>query len=189
MRLKKGKAIMNNENERVITSYSKTTRTKGSKGGRFNFVDFFLLLIILAVIAALVIYIVPGLSEKLTVHDEKEITFTVEFKGVDEAFASNISVGDAVIDSSKNYMLGTVKAVESYAYTVLVYNDQAGVAEMREVPEMKNIIVTVSATAIYTDGEGYSVSGERIAVGREYYIRMADFSGSAYCIGVSASAN
>ena len=150
---------------------------------------FFLLLIVLAVIAALVIYIVPGLSDKLTVHDEKEITFTIEFRGVDEAFASNISVGDHVLDSSKNYMLGSVKAVESYAYTVLVYNEETGAAEMRELPDMKNIIVTVSATAVYTDGEGYSISGERIAVGREYYIRMSDFSGSAYCIGVSANVN
>ena len=180
---------MNNENEKVITSYSKSTRTKGSKEGRFNFVDFFLLLIVLAVIAALVIYIVPGLSDKLTVHDEKEITFTIEFRGVDEAFASNISVGDHVLDSSKNYMLGSVKAVESYAHTVLVYNEETGAAEMRELPDMKNIIVTVSATAVYTDGEGYSISGERIAVGREYYIRMSDFSGSAYCIGVSANVN
>lgn len=180
---------MNNEKERVVTSYSRTTRTKGSREGRFNFVDFFLLLIILAVVAALVIYIVPGLSERLTVHDEKEITFAVEFKEVDESFASNISVGDSVLDSSNNYMIGKVKAVESYACTVLVYNEKTGSAEMREIPGKKNIIVTVTATAIYNDGEGYSINGERISVGREYYIRMSGFSGSAFCISVSANAN
>ena len=180
---------MNSEKEKVTASYSRTTRTKGSKEGRFNFVDFFLLLIILAVIAALVVYIVPGLSEKLVDRDETEITFTIEFKGVDEDFASNISVGDSVHDSSKNYLLGEVKAVESYAYTVLIYNEETGAAEMREIAGKKNIIVTVTATAVYTDGEGYSVGGERIAVGREYYIRMSGFGGSAYCIGVSANAN
>ena len=180
---------MNNEKEKVSASYSRTTRTKGSKEGRFNFVDFFLLLIIVAMIAALVIYIVPGLSEKLIDRDENEITFTIEFKGVDEAFVSNISIGDSIHDSSKNYQLGRVKAIESYAYTKLVYNEYTGVAEMCEVEGKKNIIVTVTATAVYTDGEGYSIGGERISVGSEYFIRMSGFSGSAYCIGVSANAN
>ncbi len=180
---------MSNEKENAVTSYSKTTRTKGSKGGKFNVVDFFLLLIILAVIAALVIYIVPGLSEGLLSGDENEITLELEFKGVSDEFIANINVGDTVYDLNKSYMIGTVKAVESYAYTVPVYNEETGAAEMKEVAGKSNIIVTVSATAVYTSKEGYSINGERVAVGLPYNIGFPQFSGSGYCISVSASTN
>ena len=60
---------------------------------------------------------------------------------------------------------------------------------MKEVEGLKNIVVTVTAKAIYTDGSGYSVNGDRIAVGNSYNISFPDFSGSAYCIEVSATAN
>lgn len=183
---------MNNEKENLSVSenkpYSRTTRSTGSKYGKFNVVDFFLLLIILAVIAAAVIYVVPGISEKLTPGTESEIEFSIEFKGVDSAFLANINVGDTVYDSGKNYVLGEVKTVENYAYTILVYNEESGVGEMREQADLKNVIVTVKATAVYTDAEGYSIGGERIAVGCSYSVRFPQFSGEGYCIEVSASA-
>ena len=60
---------------------------------------------------------------------------------------------------------------------------------MKEVPELKNLVVTVTATAIYTDGEGYSVGGERIAVGHKYNVSFPGFSGSAYCIELTTASN
>ena len=185
---------MNNEKETMTSgssnvSYSKTTQVRKTKKGRFNVVDFFLLVIILAIVAAVVLYFIPGAFKRLTATDETDITFTLEFKGVDEAFIANIKNGEAVYDSSKNYMLGSVKSVENYAYTTLVYNELTGTAEMKEVPGLINIIVTVKAKAIYTDGEGYSVNGERIAVGCAYNISFPNFNGSAYCIELSGSSN
>ena len=185
---------MNNEIEKtsagaVSAPYSKTTRSKGSKPGRFNLVDFFLLLIILAIVAALVVYIVPGIYQKLLGEEETEITFALEFRGVDVEFISNINVGDSVHDAGKNVLLGQVKSVEHYADTVLVYNEATGEGELRELTDKKNVIITVTSGAVYTDKEGYSVNGERIAVGRGYDVGFPNFSGSAYCIDVSASVN
>ena len=183
---------MNNEKETVVNPtpdipYSRTTRAGNAKKGKFNVVDVFLILIVIAIIAAIVTYLVPGLFNVAA--DETDITFTIEFRGVDSSFITNIKNGDSVYDSSKHYMLGNVKSVENYAHTVLVYNEDTGVAEMKEVEGLKNIVVTVTAKAIYTDGKGYSVNGERIAVGCAYNISFPDFSGSAYCIEVSASVN
>lgn len=183
---------MNNEKETVVNQntdkpYSKTTRVGNIKKGKFNIVDGILILIALAVVTAVVIYLVPGLLNAAA--EETDITFTLEFRGVDSAFVTNIKNGDSVYDSSKHYMLGNVKSVENYAYNVLVYNDETGTAEMKDVDGLKNIIVTVTAKAVYTDGEGYSVNGERIAVGCAYNISFPDFSGKAYCIEVSAVAN
>ena len=135
---------MNNEKENVSAvekrPYSRTTRSKGSKYGKFNVVDFFLLLMILAFIAAAVIYIVPGISEKLMPGQKSEIEFSIEFKGVDSVFSANINVGDTVYDASQNFVLGEVKSVESYAHTVLVYDEETGVGVMKEIPELKNIL-------------------------------------------------
>ncbi len=182
---------MNNEKETAVANnsdkpYSRTTRSSGSRRGKFNIVDFFLLLIVLAIVAAVVIYLIPGASKRLTATDETGITFTIEFRGVDSAFVTNIKNGETVYDSNKNYKLGNVKSVENYAYTELVYNEETGVSEMKEIPELKNLVVTVTANAIYTDGEGYSINGDRIAVGRQYNISFPHFSGSAYCIELSA---
>ena len=183
---------MNNEKEKLSTSekmpYSRTTRSNGSKDGKFNVVDFFLLLMILAVIAAVVIYVVPGISEKLTPGKESEIVYSIEFIGVDSAFLANINVGDPVYDAGNNYVMGEVKSVENYAHTVLVYNEESGAGEMKEQGDLKNVIVTVSATSVYTDAEGYSIGGERIAVGLSYDVRFPQFSGQGYCIEVAASA-
>ena len=183
---------MNNEKENMTSGgdkpYSKTTRAKKSREGKFNVVDFFLLLIVLAIIAILVVYFIPGASDRIAATDKTDITFTVEFKGVDSDFVANVNAGDTVYDSSKNFMLGTVKAVENYAYTVPVYNGSE-VAEMREVEGLKNLVVTVTASAVYTDEEGYSVNGERIAVGCAYNISFPHFSGEAYCIELTTGAN
>ena len=84
---------MNNEKETIISqnaekSYSKATRAGNSKKGKFNIVDCILVLMVLAVVAAVVVYFVPGLFNAAA--DETEITFTIEFRGVDSAFITNI---------------------------------------------------------------------------------------------------
>lgn len=183
---------MNNEKETVVNQntekpYSKATRVGNVKKGKFNVVDGILVAIALVIVATMVIYLVPGLLNVAA--EDTEITFTLEFKGIDSEFITNIKNGDTVHDSSKHYILGSVKSVENYAHTVLVYNEETKTANMKEVDGLKDIIVTVTVKAIYTEGQGYSVNGERIAVGRAYNISFPDFSGSAYCIEVSAVAN
>lgn len=185
----------NNEKEQSnipnsTTAYSKTTRTKSSrKHGRFNIVDFCLILVVLAVVATLVMYFIPDASKRLVATNETEITYILEFKEVDSAYLANIQNGNAVYDAETNYMIGNVKSVENYASVELVYNDKTGFAEMREHPTLKNVIVTVTVKAIYTEGEGYSVNGERIAVGSLYNVRFPKYSGEAYCIEMSANSN
>ena len=183
---------MNNEKEQITVKidekpFVKTTKVKKKGNGKFNVVDFFLILIIAVAVAASVIYFVPGIAERFSAGNQQEITVVLEFKGVDSEFASDIKSGEAVYDGGEHYKLGTVKSAENYAYTVPVYNEEnPGMAELHEIPELKNVIVTVTVSAKYTAEEGYSVNGKRIAVGCEYDISFPNFGGSAYCIGVSA---
>ena len=189
---------MNNEKGTVTPAsannpYTKNVVAGGGRKRKFNIVDFFLLLILAAVVAAVVLYFIPGAFNRLTATDETEITFVLEFRGVDEDFAANISVGDAVYDSSRNYLLGSVsEMVDVNIHTQFVYNvgkDGKVTSGMKEVPGLVDLQVTVTANAIYNYGSGYSVNGERIAVGRAYDISFPNFNGSAYCIELNSEAN
>lgn len=159
------------------------------RSGRFNFIDFLLIMIILAVIAVALIYLVPGLSERIGSSGETEITYVLEFRGIDADFIANIQNGDGVYSASKNFNIGTVKSVATDSYTSLVYDSEEDCGVLVEHPSLKTLIVTVKATAVYDIGDGYTVNGERIAVGREYYVRTPDFTGTAYCIEVETSIN
>lgn len=186
---------MNNENVTTVvktgeTLHSKSNKTvKAGKHGRFNLVDFFLIIIVLALIAAAVSYFLPGISKRLAGANDVEITYSLEITGVEDKFLSRIAVGDVVYDSGNNYAIGTVKTVEQYAYTELYYNEETGVLETKEHPDLKNIVITISASAIYNSGEGYSINGTRMAVGKSYNIRFPEYAAVANCIELSARAN
>jgi hypothetical protein len=167
-----------------ITAPSKKTK---KRNGRFNFIDFFLIMIILAVISVALIYLVPGLTERISSASETEITYVLEFKGVDVDFIANIQNGDGVYSASESFKIGTVKSVATDSYTTLVYDQTTNAGVLVEHPSLKTLIVTVKASAVYDIGVGYSVNGERIAVGREFYVRTPGFTGTAYCIEVETS--
>ena len=154
---------------------------------RFNIIDFFVILIVLLVIAAMVVYFWPGLMERFSSNGEMEITYVLEFRGVEEAFIANIKSGESVYDASQNFKRGTVKSVAIESYSVLEYDSSSGEAVMKEHPNLKTLIITISVSAIYTEGEGYSINGERIAVGGKYAVRFANFTGTAYCTQVRLS--
>ena len=111
----------------------------------------------------------------------------LEFRGVEEAFIANIKSGESVYDASQNFKRGTVKSVAIESYSVLEYDSSSGEAVMKEHPNLKTLIITISVSAIYTEGEGYSINGERIAVGGKYAVRFANFTGTAYCTQVRLS--
>ena len=182
-----------NNNEKISSSsenvrYVKTTRAKSTrKNGRFNFIDAILILLILAVITALVMYFLPGIRSYFTNEDYENVVYVIEIKSVESEFVSKIQINDVVYDATRSYKIGTVKNVEVGDCSELVYNEGTGLAEMKQHPELKNITVTVVCDAVYTNGEGYSVNGQRIAVGRKYDLRFPEFSGSGYCVDMTVS--
>ena len=183
---------MNNEKEATVVKTNDVPHSKTNKVGkkvRFNLVDFFLIVIIIALVAAAVSYFLPGISKKVAGANDVDVVYSLEIIGVEDRFLSNISVGDVIYDASNNYALGTVKSVEQYAYTEYYYNDATGNVDIKEHPNLKNVVVTVSTTAIYTKGEGYSVNGSRLAVGCIYNVRFPRYATRANCIELSAKIN
>jgi len=165
--------------------YVKVTKVKRRrKNGRFNFVDAIIILMILVTVAAVVAYFLPGLTSFFSHRKEISIEYVIEITGVEGDFAANIKENDPVYDTSRNYEIGRVSSVETVSHKVLSYNEETGVAEYKDHPQLKKILVTVKGDAIYTAGEGYSINGQRIAVGKQFNVRFPKFKGSGYCIGI-----
>lgn len=168
--------------------YIKTTKSNGArKYGKFNFIDAILILIVLAIIIAAISYFLPGITNRLAGAEEVSIEYTIEFPCVNDAFVTKIKVNDVVYDSSQNYKIGIVRTVENDNYSTLIYNENTGMAEFKQHPDMKNITVTITATATYKENEGYIINGQRIAVGKQFNVRFPNFSGTGNCVDMKIS--
>ena len=158
-----------------------------SRAGKFNFIDILIILALL-LIAAIVINIFFPLSalRRFDKSDEKQIQYTVEFLGVDEAFVDKIAENDAVIDSVSKYALGTVMTVDCNThYSELKYNESDMSGWLSPYPDKYNMLVTITVTAEYNEGEGYSVGDRRIAVGEKLALRFPNYAAEGYCISLS----
>lgn len=183
---------MNNAN-----SGSTSSVKKKKFSGRFNFIDFILIVIVLLVIAT-VIYVFAPFSRLRDMTSSQSVTvqYTVEILGVEEAFIEKIKENDFVIDSVSKSGMGTVVAVDyNNKYTELQYvineNTEDGTKKtegvLAEYPGKYNVIITISSKATYEAEKGYSVNGTRIAVGEKMPLRFPDYVGEGYCIGVERS--
>lgn len=183
---------MSNKNDKSVkfnvdSENSQKVQAKGRV--RFNIIDLFLILVVILTVTALVAYFLPGITDRFSSGGEVEITYVLEFRGVDDMFIANIQNGDNAYDARQNFSMGVVKTVATESYETLEYDVDTGSAVMREHPEKKTLIITVTTSAIYTDGEGYSINGERIAVGGKYDMRFPNFTGTAYCTQIKLSSN
>lgn len=173
---------------RSNTGGTSAVSAKKKKTGRFNLVDFFLIVIVLLIIATVIYVFAPFSRLKALVKSETHsIEYTVEILGVDEALISKIQENDAVLDAVSKNTMGTVIAVDYHTkYTELQYTEQNDqkVGVLAEHPSKYNLIVTVTATADYMQGSGYSIHGSRIAVGEKLSLRFPDYACEGYCIAV-----
>ena len=170
--------------------------SKKKRSGRFNLIDFIIVVIILLVIATVIYVFAPfQWIQKMVKSETQMIQYTVEITGVDEAFIDKINENDLVVDAVSKNSLGTVSQDVDYhtKYSELSYKidkDETTGADLAtgvlvEYPDRYNLIVTITATADYVQGTGYSVNGCRIAVGEKMALRFPDYSCEGFCIGLT----
>ena len=162
---------------------------KEKKKHKFNIVDFLILLLVVAIIGT-AIYAVFAWSDikALWSTSSKEILYVVELRGVDKDLINNVKAADVVIDSVSKNQLGTVQSAKSDPYSTLGYTvntDGEYAATMITDDSKFNITLTISATAEYEKGIGYTVNGTRIAVGEVLDLRFPQLASTAYCVHIS----
>lgn len=165
------------------------TKQKKKKEGRFNLIDFLIILLILLLVAS-IIYLFSPISwvKRLISEEPRYIYYTVELRGVGEEYLDKISENQTVVDSVSKNMIGTVTDVDystKYTELQLVEQDGEALGVLAEHPNRYNVIVTVYASAKYVEGSGYLVNHQRIAVGEKLSLRFPNFSSEGYCIGLS----
>ena len=162
---------------------------KEKKKHKFNIVDFLILLLVVAIIGTAV-YAVFSWSDIKTLWatSSKEILYVVELRGIDQDLIDNVKGTDIVIDSISKNQLGIVQSATSDPYSILGYTVDADgeyTATMITDGSKFNITVTISATAEYEKGVGYTVNGTRIAVGEVLDLRFPQLASTAYCVHIS----
>ncbi len=165
-----------------------TSKNRERKRRKFNLIDFLLILIILAAIAALVYVFLPFSAIKnITSDTSRNIQYVIEIQGVDEEFLENISENNIVLDSVSKSNIGTVIAVDystQHTRFELQENDDGNIGVLSPVTGKYNVIVTISANAYFSEGNGYTVNGTRIAVGEKINARFPSYVCESYCISV-----
>lgn len=161
---------------------------------KFNIIDFLIILLVAAVIGT-TIYAVISWSDIKAIWStsSKDIQYVVELRGVDAEFINKIKKNDIVIDSVSKNQLGTVQSADSIEpYSILDYEEKTSddgkktyTGILAEDKTKYNITVYISATAEYEKGVGYTVNGNRIAVGEILDLRFPQFASTAHCIHIS----
>ena len=161
------------------------------KKGHFNVIDLLLILIALFVVFAVIYVFAPFSTVKnLFTSQEKTIEYTVEFIGVDKDFVNTIQKNDLVVDSVSKNHIGTVQAADynnPYTEFEVVPTKNEGTLEgvLVEHPNKCNVLVTISAEAEYSEGDGYRVNDYRIAIGEKMNLIFPNYMGECYCIDLS----
>ncbi|MBQ3483602.1 MAG: DUF4330 family protein [Clostridia bacterium] len=154
------------------------------------------ILLVVAIVAAVLVAVSLLTPFSLFGSGEDElrsITYTVEFVGVDSEQVSQLKVGDTVTDVKTGSVIGTVSAINNRPYEVYTdtpipdkeLGEDVYVVGTYTYPDSYvTLTVTISVTAEYRAGLGYSAEDCRIAVGSEYELRFPSYTASGSCIGM-----
>ena len=193
---------MNHEkNDSVLQNEESARRKRGQgkekrdQGRRWLFwtVDVLLLVSIVAAILVAVSLLTPFSLFDSNEDETRNITYTVEFAGVDSASISRLQVGDSVVDVKTGSVIGTVSAINNRPYEVYTdtpvedaeLGEDVWVVGTYTYPDSYvTVTVTITVTADYAAGLGYSAEDCRIAVGGEYELRFPSYTASGVCTGI-----
>ena len=163
------------------------TPKKVTRARNFNIIDALIILAVILLGAIVINIVVPsGLWGDLFKGSTKTIQYTVEFTGVDRDFVDNIVENDTVVDAVSKFALGTVTAIDNNShYRVLGYNEERDEGGYTTYQDKYNVLITITVTANYEEGVGYTVGDRRIAVGEKLTLRFPNYVDEGYCIGVA----
>jgi len=182
--------LQNEESARRGRGPSKEKKDR-SRRWLFWTVDILLLLSIVAAILVAVSLLTPFSLFDSKEDEVRSVTYTVEFAGVNSASVSQLKVGDTVVDVKTGSAIGTVSAINNRPYEV--YTDtpirdeelDSWVVGTYTYPDSYvTLTVTITVTADYAAGVGYTAEDCRIAVGSAYELRFPSYTASGVCTGI-----
>ena len=157
------------------------------KSPKFNLFDVVIIsVLVLAIIIPIILVIRSGQDNNAS--GTKEILeYKIRIDDVGTDSASKISKKQTVIDSVTGKTLGTVKSVDSSAHSYRNYTqtDDGDIEAVVDESGHYYIELTIRSNAVYNDVEGYTVQGERIAIGKVFNIRLPNFEATGICVDLN----
>ena len=163
-------------------------KTKKSRSPKFNAFD--VVIIVILLLAVIVPILMTVLSERdVNSSGEKEnIVYKIRIDNVEVDSASKITKKQDVINDGK--IIGTVSSVSSpIPYRNYTQTEDGNLETVDDDGGLYYILVTIKATAVYNDVEGYTVEGERIVVGKSFGLRFLDFEANGVCVDLNGSSS
>lgn len=167
-------------------------RVKGdgeSRTPKINIVDIAVILVfVFLVLVAIEYFTSVSIFDKN--EPEKLIEYTLEFDGVNSTLVQSISTGDTARGNIGSNSFGTVKSVDIQPQVKYIYDPATQSIVAKELPldaygqRPVKLIVTLQASAAYSNELGYTVNGTRISVGTPVSISFDGFSGNGNCVAI-----
>lgn len=112
------------------------------------------------------------------------VRYTIRFQRMIEDAASLIQPGDTLVDTIKNYELGTVTAVEVVPAQSQILDQSSRRYVLADVPGHQDALVTVEAPCTVSNDALVVDGGYTICVGVTAYVRGAGYMGSGPIISI-----
>ena len=151
---------------------------------RLNLFDAIVLVVVLLAGAVLVWFGLRSSGSEAASPTTRTVQYTVLFQRIREGNSALIEAGDPLVDTVRNYNLGTVVStrVEPATYQVLNQETQTYVDAVLEGYE--DVYVTVESTCTVGDDSLVLDGGYIIRVGGTTYVRGAGYMGSGPIISI-----
>ena len=145
---------------------------------RLNLFDAIVLVAVLAVGAVLVWFGLRSSGSEAAAPAAQSVQYTILFQRMQAGNSALIQPGDQLVDTVKNYQLGTVVSVEPVPAQIQVLNQVTGSYVEAVIEGYEDVYVTVESTC--TDsGEALLLDGGYdFRVGQTTYVRGPGYMGS-----------
>ena len=186
----------NKKNDAAAVAPEKTAkpehkRVKTDKKRSFNMVDVILIVMVLAFLSVVIFLFASNATIQWRGGENVKVEYTVEISGISQEMAAKIRVGDRVLDAENSYVIGSITNTEIDDCVEYVYNEASGRIEAVAYTDegssssiRKNLLITITADAHYTAGQGYDVNGYRIAVNQDMQLCFPGYTGEGQCISL-----
>lgn len=156
---------------------------------RINIIDI-AVIVVFVFLALLAVEYFTSISIFNKNEPEKLIEYTLEFDGVSSELAQSIATGDMARGNIGSGSFGTVKSVTTQPQVKYIYDPATKSIVAKELPldaygqRPVKLVITLQASAVYTEELGYAVNGTRISIGTPVNVSFEGFSGNGNCVSI-----
>ena len=161
------------------------------KSPKFNAFDVVIILVLLLAVIIPIVLAVRADRANGVAGNAETVEYEIRIDNIDVDTISSIKENQNVTDAKTGKVIGKVSKIsEPRPYKNYRENEDGTVVISESTGSY--IILTISTSAVYNDVEGYTVQGERIAVGKTFDIRLPNFEATGVCVdlnGIVARSN